>query len=285
MKRFCTIICLAMAVFTTVTFSSCGKSDDPNKGGTGDTRIKVNPKNVFTAGLPQSVAGMRIHKDANGLVKLINGEGGTVSFQYKDESRAIAPAPDVIMTVESKEESSVYKLYLNAEGFVKYATHTTTYRDTRLEPENGQAELSYDNDGHLVSAKIKGEETWKWSYKNGDLVKAECIDAEDTNDVNLVVVHYTSDKVTSPIPNKGCLMLYDLIIPADIDELIFAYYAGILGKATKHLPVRCVGKDENDTAEILGSWKLNETGLPVSLKYIVRENAKIIDEDELSFTW
>ena len=32
-------------------------------------------------------------------------------------------------------------------------------------------------------------------------------------------------------------MLFDEILDVDMDEMIYAYYGGMLGKATKHLPL------------------------------------------------
>ena len=75
-------------------------------------------------------------------------------------------------------------------------------------------------------------------------------------------VYYTSQSVLSPIVNKGCIMLFDTTLGIDMDEMQYAYFAGLLGKATKHLPVRLVG---NEGDEESFAWHLNASGYPTSM--------------------
>ena len=43
--------------------------------------------------------------------------------------------------------------------------------------------------------------------------------------------------------NKGCLIFFETGLGVDLDNLQNAYYAGMLGKATKHLPIYNMDKD------------------------------------------
>ena len=58
-------------------------------------------------------------------------------------------------------------------------------------------------------------------------------------------------------------MLFDKTLGIDMDEMQYAYYAGLLGKATKNLPVKLVD-NENDTDNF--TWTLNSNSYPISFK-------------------
>ena len=77
----------------------------------------------------------------------------------------------------------------------------------------------------------------------------------------------------SLIENKGCIMFFDGTFGIDMDEMEYAYYAGLLGKATKNLPVRLVD-DEGRITDFF--WTLNSAGYPISFK---------VDNETYSFAW
>ena len=93
---------------------------------------------------------------------------------------------------------------------------------------------------------------------------------------------YTTDNITAPIENKGCLMLFDEILDVDMDEMIYAYYGGMLGKATKHLPL--VGhytyNGEDSVSDMYFTWTLNSDSYPTEL--VVKDQW---DEYRCTFTW
>ena len=59
------------------------------------------------------------------------------------------------------------------------------------------------------------------------------------------------------------MMFFDTTFDIDVEELQFAYYAGLLGKATKHLPVRSI--DEENEVTTFRWKKFNANGYPTSL--------------------
>lgn len=71
-------------------------------------------------------------------------------------------------------------------------------------------------------------------------------------------------------------MLFDTTLGIDMDEMQYAYFAGLLGKATTHLPVRLVG---NEGEEESFTWHLNASGYPTSM---VRSHAPNWTN---TFTW
>ena len=60
--------------------------------------------------------------------------------------------------------------------------------------------------------------------------------------------------------NKGCLIFFETGLGVDLGNLQNAYYAGMLGKATKHLPIYNMDKD-NEKATF--EWIFNKDGFPI----------------------
>ena len=85
-------------------------------------------------------------------------------------------------------------------------------------------------------------------------------------------INYTTGEITVPIENKGCLMLFDTTFGIDMDEMRYAYYAGLLGKATNHLPL----SNSEDGDEDFFDWTLNANGFPTSL---------LAGYETIEFTW
>lgn len=279
MKKIITMAYLAaMALGATMTFSSCSNdnNDEPNAGKGGAAEIKVNPLNVFTGGLPKSAGFMTIQTNDKGQVSVIQAEDEKITFEYIESITHATNSPNMIMTVEDSEEKLVCNLFLNKNGFVTHCDGTTYYKgkpkvgeDT---PNHETWDFTYNNDGQLLTMfRSDDNEKTSITYKNGDIVSISREWVGETGK-DLDKVYYTSPSVSSPIPNKGCIMFYDSMLNIDMDEMEYAYYAGVLGKATQNLPVRLVS-DENSTKF---SWKLNSSGYPVSLMDV---------KETWSFSW
>lgn len=270
MKKIITMAYLAAAVLgATMTLSSCS-NDNEDDGAFG---AAANPKTVFTGGLPKSVAGMTIQTNDKGQVISIKEENEIVTFQYKEAgTRSTASAPDVVMTIGQGKEKQVCNLFLNKNDFVRHCDETEYAPDGK---EEETWDFTYNNDGQLLTMLRSegGNEKTTIKYQDGNIVETATVSADEPKESNSCKVYYTSPKVTSPIENKGCLMFFDVTFGIDMDEMKYAYYAGILGKATKNLPVRLVD-DENNTMNF--SWKLNSTGYPISLEY---------DHNTYTFAW
>ena len=56
-------------------------------------------------------------------------------------------------------------------------------------------------------------------------------------------------------------MLFDETLHIDLDQIGIAYYAGLLGKATKNLPVGYYDPEYDDSYSF--SWGINENGFPI----------------------
>ncbi len=253
---------LGIVLGTTMTFTACGNDNDENTDTT--TGGVANPQQVFTGGLPKSFSGMAIQTNAKGQVLSIKSDTESVTFQYKDETTRATNTPDIVMTVADSYETLVCNLYLNKEGFI---SHCDEVEKRRNDAQNETWDFNYDSDGHLVKMiRTEGHETTIIKYQDGNIVEVTETTTEDPNDIELRKIYYTSSTISTPLLNKGCVMLFDATFGVDMDEMKYAYYAGLLGKATKHLPLQCVEKDEKYENNYYFTWTLNAAGLPVSFK-------------------
>ena len=249
---------------------SCGndnKTIEPDKP---TTRTEVNPLNVFTGGVPLSYGEYHILKNA---IQANNGDE-KITFEYMESTSNNANTPNVVMTLESKDEKHVLNLFLNKEGFVKHCDETEYHRDDLSQKETW--DFTYNNNGQLLTMfRSEGNERTTIKYEAGNIVSTTEKAVNGTRN-KTHKVYYTSQSVPSPIVNKGCIILFDTTLGIDMDEMQYAYFAGLLGKATKHLPVRLVG---NEGEEESFAWHLNASGYPTSM---VRSHAPNWTN---TFTW
>ena len=269
MKKFFYLSSLLFAFLACPLLTSCGDDDDDNGGNNGtENGGVVNPRNVFTAGLPKQVNGFDIHTNSQGLVTSIEGtdpeEGRyiTITFEYLQQTKGEASDFDVIMTInEGDDYTATCSMVLNDKGFVSYCNEEefSSYDD---DSSYQTWKFEYTKDGHLnkmTRSEGKNEVT-AITYENGDITKVKTA-TDDSEKESVTKVFYTNSKIDEMILNKGCVMLFDETFDIDMDEMMWAYYAGLLGKATKHLPLLSID-DEGD--EIEYRWKFNKDNMPLS---------------------
>lgn len=277
-------------------FTACSDDDENENGeGGGSTVTVVKPSEVFKGGLPKSAAGMSITQNKEGLVTSIIGEDGEEAvFEYFfAETKADATKDRAKITVTDDEgDVTELNLQLNNNGYVEYCNsidHAGTSDASEF-----TWEMKYDADGHLIEMRRSegsGELT-KITYKDGDAVKTSTsymgggdmngdgvLDGNDEREDG-AIIDYTTGEIATPIDNKGCLMMFDELLDVDMDEMIYAYYGGMLGKATKHLPLAM--RDADDTSVELSNykWTLNSDGYPTQL--LIKDEG---DEKKYTFTW
>lgn len=228
-----------MTVLMSVGFAACSSDDDNEEsGGSNSGDGKVNISNVFTGGLPKSIDGMNMACNSDGTLASITDEDIKVLFEYGSGTRAVAD--DVVrMTVKAKEDGDticyVIDMTLNASGFVKSCTETWTEEDGN---NTETWEFGYNSDGQLNYMKrSEGNEVTNLTYQSGNIVKTTVASEEGDYKSEYSISYSTTE-------NKGCIMLFDATLGIDMDEMEYAYYAGLLGKATKNLPSSVTEKDE-----------------------------------------
>ncbi len=114
--------------------------------------------------------------------------------------------------------------------------------------------FKYNSDGQMCWMKRTegGNELTDITYKDGDIVKVVQT-SETDSDVYTTTINYGDNL----IPNKCGAMFFDYCFAIDLDEMDVAYWAGLLGKATKHLP-------------FLGErycWILDDNGFAIAIGY------------------
>ena len=296
MKMFRMLAASMLSAALCLGFTACSDDDENENGeGGGSTVTVVKPSEVFKGGLPKSAAGMSITQNKEGLVTSIIGEDGEkVVFEYFfAETKADATKDRAKITLTDDEgDVTELNLQLNSNGYVEYCNsidHAGTSDASEF-----TWEMKYDADGHLIEMRRSegsGELT-KITYKDGDAVKTSTsyMGGGDMNGDGVLdgndewedgaIIDYTTGEIATPIDNKGCLMMFDELLDVDMDEMIYAYYGGMLGKATKHLPLAM--RDADDTSVELSNykWTLNSDGYPTQL--LIKDEG---DEKKYTFTW
>lgn len=116
--------------------------------------------------------------------------------------------------------------------------------------------FEYNSDGQLLKmTRSEGDnEVTEMTYADGDIVKV-VMTGEEENDVT--EFSYTSEDVTQPISNANKIMLYDDFFYIDMDELGNAYFAGLLGNPTRHLPVTRISSDKSNEDLVVETFTWN----------------------------
>lgn len=267
---------LAIVLTATITFVSCG--DDKDNPDVEKGKVEVNPEKVFVNGMPKVIDGYVFTRDFKGrLSSMYNKkEKGSVTFDYNNNTLGTTDVPNVVMTVSDSDNRTVYKLFLNKDGYVKYCDEIEYKIDN---PKTTAWNFEYNSDGQLVKAvQTKGgtKTSSIITYNSGNAVETVTISEKDGQETDHYKIYYTSKKITLPIANKGCLMAFDGVLGVDLDHLQYAYFAGMLGKATKHLPIYNMDKDNDKTTF---DWIFNDDGFPT--KIVIksedeRENSNIV---------
>ena len=264
MKKTITIALLTAAVIgATSFFSSCSnKNDDDWIIDSWPDPVTIDLSKVFTNGMPKEVDSMTIQTDERGLVTSIKTKDEMVSFKYINTKTRAIVIPNVFMKVERNGKATVYIMYLNNNGFV---------RECMIEQKKNTKEdtwrFTYNDNDQLINIIHSADDYKKFTltYKDGNISEIETktiLSPATTKQKDTCKVAYTSTATPTPIVNKGNIMLFNTTFGIDIGAMKYAYYAGLLGKATKHLPVQLINKSGNKTNF---TWTFNSNGFPTSM--------------------
>ena len=288
------IIPVIVSMSLCLGFIACDDNDENDDSV--NTSIVVNPAKVFTGGLPKSVSGMSISQNKDGLVTSITtDEGEKALFEYFPVTRAEASINSARITVTDENgDVTELNLQLNSDGYVEFCNSI----DHAGTPDANEFtwKMKYDADSHLIEMRRSegGGEITNITYKDGDVIKTSTryttdsdINGDGVIDSNdewkyQATIDYVTTGVTVPIKNKGCLMMFDELLDVDMDEMIYAYYGGMLGKATKPLPLagHYTYDNSGNTTEQNFSWTLNDNGYPTELLIGSEE-----ENERYTFAW
>jgi len=260
----------------TTMMASCSKdnSDEPEQKMVNGT--DVNPRNVFPLGLPKKISELVLTLNEKGqLIQLAEpNDDERITFEYKDVALGSTQAPQVILTETDEPDKHVYELYLNRNGFVTHAKETH-YRNDHIA---GKAtwDFAYNADNQLKDAKCSTDKKHiVLEYQNGNVVKTTTTATGKPTEVTTITYATAS---TRRIENKTGVMLFATTLDADLDYLEAAYYAGLLGKPSKNLPLQ--SEKSGDKANL--KWTLDSNGNPTALNQSFSNSS---ENFRISFTW
>ena len=264
MKKTITISLLAVAVISaTFILSSCSNKNDDDWIIEGwPDPVTIDLSKVFTNGMPKEVDSMTIQTDDNGLVTGIKTKEETVSFKYNNTKTRVIVIPNVFMKVERNGKATVYIMYLNNNGFV---------RECMIQQKGNTKEdtwrFTYNDNDQLINIIHSADDYKEFTltYKDSNISEIETktiVSQTTTRKKDTCKVAYTSDTTPAPIVNKGNIMLFNTTFGIDMGAMKYAYYAGLLGKATKNLPVQLIDKNGNKNNF---TWTVNSNGFPTAM--------------------
>ena len=274
-KLFQLALMVTLTVGTTM-MASCSKdnSDEPEQKMVNGTDI--NPRNVFPLGLPKKISEIVLTLNEKGqLVQFSEpNSNDRATFEYKDVALGSTQAPQVILTETDEPDKYVYELYLNRDGFVTHAKETHYSNDHII----GKAtwDFAYNADNQLKDVKCSADKKHiVLEYQNGNVVKTTTTTVVKPTEVTTITYATASIR---PIENKTGVMLFATTLDADFDNLEVAYYAGLLGKPSKNLPLQSEKSGDKATFK----WTLDGNGNPTVLNYSF---SNLSENFRFPFTW
>ena len=248
------VIVLLLALLACVGMVSCG--DD-------DTFIVGKPSNIFSNVSPKIVGKYSIYYDEQGRVSMVTERGEytfrKAFFDYSPADRDCDVRIDI--AEENYGEMICLHVSLNKNGYAEYVSEI---EDNRIDED---WKFEYNSNGQLIKMVRSegGSETTTVTYQDGDITKVERKSKFNDSGTNSTI-EYGTEK----IENKGSVMLFDEMLCIDMDEMGLAYFAGLLGKPTSHLPqsnksINYSSGGYKITTYKSFSWSLGANRLPVSV--------------------
>lgn len=288
-----------MVVSAGLGFVACSNDDDTPTGNPVDNINEVFP-NGLVSSITRETSWSGTEKFISDIIR--DKDGRVTSMKYRGDLYQISYPTSTTVKVTTIDEYDDYDtpvpyvrtFSLGKNGFISDFTE-------REGSDVFSFHLDYDNDGRITSRTDSysgnyghGTSKIKITYNDaGDIVRVD-MESESVDDgreeksSSVISVEYTNSIITKPIENKGGIMFYDEWFDIDFDEDLCLYYAGLLGKATAHLPlsirqveeyVYAGEKDSYDSTTDM-NWTVNSNGLASSVT--------IVDEYEtikFSFNW
>lgn len=248
------VIVIIVALLACVGMVSCG--DD-------DTFIVGKPSNIFSNVSPKIVGKYSIYYDEQGRVSMVTERGEytfrKAIFDYSPADRDCDVRIDI--AEENYGEMICLHVSLNKNGYAEYVSEI---EDNRIDED---WKFEYNSNGQLIKMVRSegGSETTTVTYQEGDITKV--VQESKFDDCS---TSSTIEYGTEKIENKGGVMLFDEMLCIDMDEMGFAYFAGLLGKPTSHLPqsnksINYSSGGYKITTYKSFSWSLDANRLPVSV--------------------
>ncbi|MGN1175673.1 MAG: DUF4595 domain-containing protein [Roseburia sp.] len=267
-------IVIILVLLACVGMVSCG--DD-------ESFIVGKPSNIFSNVSPKIVGKYSIYYDEQGRVSMVTERGEytfrKAFFDYSPADRDCDVRIDI--AEENYGEMICLHVSLNKNGYAEYVSEiedNRIYEDWKFE---------YNSNGQLIKMVRSegGSETTTVTYQEGDITKV--VQESKFDDCS---TSSTIEYGTEKIENKGGVMLFDEMLCIDMDEMGFAYFAGLLGKPTSHLPqsnksINYSSGGYKITTYKSFSWSLDANRLPVSVLIETKYDNTTSYTKTYSFDW
>ena len=267
-------IVIILALLACVGMVSCG--DD-------ESFIVGKPSNIFSNVSPKIVGKYSIYYDEQGRVSMVTERG---EYTFRKAIFDYSPADrdcDVRIDIAEENYGEMISLHvsLNKNGYAEYVSEI---EDNRIDED---WKFEYNSNGQLIKMVRSegGSETTTVTYQEGDITNVER-KSKFSDSGTSSTIEYGTEK----IENKGSVMLFDEMLCIDMDEMGFAYFAGLLGKPTSHLPQSNKSIDYSSggykiTTYKSFSWSLDANRLPVSVLIEERYDNTTPYTKTYSFDW
>lgn len=240
-----------LAIVLCIVFTSCG--DDEGDGKNGEN---AGTGNVFPEGTKKlsSIEDEYNYKttfnyDGNKLVTVKDGTEQTITFTYSGNT--------VVMKSVYRNETETYTLNIGSNGFI--TDGTVEYVEEDGSKDRGSFTCKYNGD-YLIAIETTGEygyDNYKITWTDGNITKVVNEYKEDNYPAESRT--YTSTYTTDA--NVAGLSFFEEA-GVDVDELEYAYYAGLLGKPTKNL---LKSNDDGDGYVFSYSYEFNADKYPTKI--------------------
>lgn len=267
--------CLVMSL----GFVACSDDND-GPDGPGNTPATPSVDNVFTEATPSVIDGYQFTTNDKGQVTNIKDQWDDITIEYGTFTRATEFQAKATFKYEGEVESVIY-LQFNNQGFITYALQVYDEGD-----EDDTWKFEYNADGRMTAMqRSEGDDKYTMTYADGDITKVTWIDED--GDSSTITFSYTNDTQKTPVANKANVMLFDEAFHIDMDEMGVLYYAGLLGKGTKNLPMKSEKKweegDSTGESTYTFFWEFNSNNLPTKFWSQYGDSSYI--NDEVDFSW
>lgn len=214
---------------------------------------QIVPMRVFTAGVPTKVGDLNIVVDNTARVATMSDAANDISFSYLSGSSPVSHSMSMTVRSHSGAVTTCY-FTLNDE---LYASHCTETGPSGTK----EWDFVYNKQNRLEQIKVSGNPGWNvanFTYYMQSIGKVTFGNEGDDNP-NTQTISNALNKT-----NKGCIMLFADNYGVDIGNMHYAYFAGLLGRASVNLPAKrtflSADKTSTDTHEY--DWELKADKMP-----------------------
>lgn len=246
-KFFASLLAFALCI----GFTSCGDDEGDGKNGENAGTDNVFPADTKKLSSIEDEYNSKVTftYDGNKLVTVKDGSEQTITFTYSGNT--------VVMKSVYRNETETYTLNIGSNGFINDGTIEYVGEDGSK--DRGALTCKYNGD-YLIEIEMSDNESsdnYKITWTDGNITKV----VNRYEEVNYPVEPSTYTSKYTTEANVAGLSFFEEA-GVDMDELEYAYYAGLLGKSTKNL---LKSQDDGDGYVYSYSYEFNADKYPTKI--------------------